>query len=55
MHYCVGAPLAKVELEAAFGRLFDRVASMEMISTSERIESLVFRGVGRLEVALEPA
>lgn len=53
LHYCVGAPLAKVELEAALGRFRSRVKSIELVEVSDRIESLVFRGVGRLELALE--
>ncbi|MGI9611038.1 MAG: cytochrome P450 [Acidimicrobiia bacterium] len=55
LHYCVGAPLAKVELEAAFGRMASRVKGLELREVSDRIESLVFRGVGRLEVTLDPA
>lgn len=55
LHYCVGAPLAKVELEAALGRFADRVESIELVEVGERIESLVFRGVDRLELAIEPA
>lgn len=55
LHYCVGAPLAKVELEAALGVFARRVDSFDLVDVSERIESLVFRGVGRLELALRPA
>lgn len=55
LHYCVGAPLAKVELEAALGRFARRVRSMELVEVGDRIESLVFRGVGRLELELEAA
>lgn len=55
VHYCVGAPLARVELEAALGRFAARVGAMELIDAGERIESLVFRGMGRIELALEPA
>jgi cytochrome P450 len=55
LHFCVGAPLARVELEAALGRLAARVADIGLVEASERIESLVFRGVGRLEVELTPA
>lgn len=52
VHYCVGAPLARVELEAAIGRFVDRVKSIELEGVSDRIESLVFRGVGKLEISL---
>ena len=55
LHYCVGAPLARVELEAALGRFVDRVTTIELVSAGDRIDSLVFRGVGRLEVTLKPA
>jgi cytochrome P450 len=55
LHYCVGAPLAKVELEAAFGRLASRVADVQLVEASGRIESLVFRGVERLQVAVTAA
>lgn len=55
VHYCVGAPLAKVELEAALGRWVERVADCVLVDAAERIESLVFRGVGRLELSLTAA
>jgi unspecific monooxygenase len=55
LHHCVGAPLAKVELEAAFGRLASRVADMQLVEVSGRIQSLVFRGVERLQVAVTAA
>lgn len=55
LHYCVGAPLAKVELEAALGRFARHVRSVELVEAGDRIESLVFRGVGRLELELEAA
>ena len=55
LHYCVGAPLAKVELEAALGRFARRVRSLELVEDGDRIQSLVFRGVGRLELELDPA
>ena len=55
VHYCVGAPLAKVELEAALSRFADRVAGVELVDVRDRIESLVFRGVGALNLALTPA
>jgi cytochrome P450 len=54
VHHCVGAPLARLELEASLGRFADRVRSIELIDAGERIESLVFRGLGRIQLALEP-
>ena len=55
LHYCVGAPLAKVELESALGRFAARVAEFEIAGYGDRIESLVFRGLRRLEIAVTPA
>ena len=53
VHHCVGAPLARVELEAALSRFAQRVREIELVSATGRIESLVFRGIGRIELALE--
>ncbi len=53
LHYCVGAPLAKVELEAALGRFAARVGRLELREASGRISSLVFRGIERLVLDVE--
>jgi cytochrome P450 len=50
LHYCVGAPLARVELEAAFGTFADRVVGVELREASGRIHSLVFRGLENLQL-----
>jgi unspecific monooxygenase len=55
LHYCVGAPLAKVELEAAIGRFSARVRELDLREASGRIRSLVFRGVERLVLGLRAA
>ncbi|MDX1621176.1 MAG: cytochrome P450 [Nitriliruptorales bacterium] len=56
IHYCVGAPLASVELEEAFAAFADRVASFELTTDElDRIPSLVFRGVRKLPITVEPA
>ncbi len=53
IHHCVGAPLARVELEVAFGALAQRVRELAVTADSlERIPSLVFRGVTALPVAV---
>jgi cytochrome P450 len=55
-HYCVGAPLAKVELDVAFSAFARRVRSFEVISdTLARTPSLVFRGVRQLPLTVEPS
>ncbi|HEU4915864.1 MAG TPA: cytochrome P450 [Acidimicrobiia bacterium] len=55
LHYCVGAPLAMVELEAALGRFSARVADLEVRDVSGRIQSLVFRGLQHLEMEIAAA
>lgn len=52
LHYCVGAPLARVELECAFKALAGRVRSFEINAIGPRMESLVFRGVKTIDLAV---
>lgn len=56
VHYCVGAPLAKVELDVAFRVLAERVSAFEVASDHlERTPSLVFRGVREIPLVLRSA
>ena len=53
IHYCVGAPLAKVELDVAFSHLARRVKEFELDTDRlHRTPSLVFRGVRELPLAV---
>lgn len=53
VHFCVGAPLALVELEVALERLASRVQSIELVGDHlPRTPSLIFRGVDRLPAVL---
>lgn len=53
IHYCVGAPLAKLELEVAYRVLAEEVAEFALTDTSlDRVPSLVFRGVRELPLQL---
>jgi cytochrome P450 len=54
VHYCVGAPLAKVELEVAFAAFAAAVKRFELTSEPERVPSLVFRGVRTLPLVVSP-
>ena len=53
LHHCVGAPLARVELEVAFEALAHRIATLEVTHDSlTYLRSLVFRGVEELPVTV---
>lgn len=54
VHYCVGAPLAKVELEVAFSSFASRVGKFEVTEKPDRVRSLVFRGLRSLPLSVSP-
>ncbi|HEU4751369.1 MAG TPA: cytochrome P450, partial [Acidimicrobiia bacterium] len=52
IHYCVGAPLAKIEMEVALTEFARRVDDFTIPSQLDRVPSLVFRGVTTLPMQL---
>ena len=53
IHFCVGAPLAKVEMEVGLDLFARRVGSFHVATEAlERVPSLVFRGVRELPLEL---
>jgi cytochrome P450 len=54
IHFCIGAPLARVELQASFGALLDRASSMELGGEPVRRPEFVIRGLAELPVVLTP-
>jgi cytochrome P450 len=50
IHYCLGAPLAKLELGIAFEALLRRVPKLELVETSEWKPTFVLRGLRALHV-----
>ena len=52
VHFCIGAPLARVELQATFGALLDRAASLELGGEPVRRPEFVIRGLADLPVVL---
>ena len=52
IHFCIGAPLARVELQATFGALLDRTATFELGGEPVRRPEFVIRGLRTLPVVL---
>ena len=52
IHYCVGAPLAKIEMEVALAEFARRVEDFHIPDQVERVPSLVFRGVKALAMEI---
>jgi len=51
-HFCLGANLARLELEIAVGTIVDRYREMKLLSEPEFEPSPVMRSIARLDVAL---
>ncbi|MGY2083311.1 cytochrome P450 [Blastococcus sp. SYSU DS0539] len=54
IHFCIGAPLARVELQATFGALLDRASELELGGEPVRRPEFVIRGLETLPVVLTP-
>ena len=54
VHFCIGAPLARVELQASFGALVDRTSRLELGGEPVRRPEFVIRGMAELPVVLAP-
>ena len=54
VHFCIGAPLARVELQASFGALLSRTSSLELAGEARRRPEFVIRGLAELPLALVP-
>jgi cytochrome P450 len=52
IHYCLGAPLARIELAASFGELLREAPTMKLAAEPEWKPGYVIRGVHRLLVEL---
>jgi cytochrome P450 len=50
IHNCMGAHLAKLEIEIVFDVLMDRIAEIELTAPPERLRSNFFNGVKRMPV-----
>ncbi|HJQ83833.1 MAG TPA: cytochrome P450 [Candidatus Binatia bacterium] len=56
VHYCLGAALARAEIEILFRALFDRFGEIALVGEAPRFrDRLTLRGLESLTVALRPA
>ncbi len=52
VHFCIGAPLARVELQASFGALLRRTSALELGGPAVRRPEFVIRGLQELPLVL---
>ncbi|MFD8155991.1 cytochrome P450 [Streptomyces malaysiensis] len=52
IHYCLGAPLARLELMASFGALLRKAPGMRLVREPERGTNFVIRGLRELPVEI---
>ncbi|MCO7219154.1 cytochrome P450 [Klenkia sp. PcliD-1-E] len=52
VHFCIGAPLARVELQASFGALLARTSVLELAGDARRRPEFVIRGLAGLPLTL---
>jgi len=50
IHYCLGAPLARLEAQIAFPAVLSRLPGLELAGEPERRDSLTIRGLTRLPI-----
>lgn len=51
IHVCIGAPLARIELEASLRTLAERAPGLELVAEPKRTSAFVIRGYQAVEVA----
>jgi hypothetical protein len=50
IHVCIGAPLARIELEASLRALVERAPGLELVAEPVRVPAFVIRGFQAVEV-----
>ncbi len=51
IHVCIGAPLARIELEASLRTIVERAPQLELVAEPERVPAFVIRGYQAVQVA----
>ena len=51
IHFCIGAPLARIELQVALSTLFKRLPGLKLAETPRYNNVYHFHGLERLDVA----
>ncbi len=51
VHYCLGAPLARLELEVALGRLVTAMPRLSLVNEPRREDGFVIRGYERVDLS----
>jgi cytochrome P450 len=54
LHYCIGAPLARLETRLTFDRVLDRMADIEVAGEPELSETFILRGFTSLPLTWRP-
>jgi cytochrome P450 len=54
LHFCIGAPLARLELGLAFSTLFTRLPTLRLVEEPRFRDAWHFHGLERLQLAFEP-
>jgi cytochrome P450 len=55
IHFCIGAPLARLEGQVAFPILLERLGDIALAAPPDWSDSIVVRGLNRLPVAYSAA